>query len=152
MQKILNYYQVSDKIATSGQPTQEQFDTIAKDGYKIIINLALASSSNAVPEEDAIVTDLGMVYIHLPVLWDAPQIDDVQIFCHLMNLNHLRKVWVHCAKNMRVSCFMYLYQKHILKMSEEKASYPMNKIWQPQGVWQELMQKEFNENKSIGVC
>lgn len=144
MKKILNYYQVSDKIATSGQPTPEQFNTIAQNGYKVVINLALTSSSNAVPEEDAIVTDLGMVYIHLPVVWEAPQIDDVQIFCNLMSLNNLRKVWVHCAKNMRVSCFMYLYQKYILNLPEEQARYPMNQIWQPQGVWQELIQREFN--------
>ena len=141
MKKILNYYQISDKIATSGQPKQEQFSTIAEDGYKVLINLALTSSSNAIADEDAIVTDLGMVYIHLPVAWEAPQIDDVQIFCHLMSVHRMRKVWVHCAKNMRVSCFMYLYQKHILNLSEEKSCYPMNKIWQPQGVWQELIQK-----------
>ena len=140
MKEILNYYRVSDKIATSGQPTQDQFCAIAEDGYKVVINLALNSSSNAIPEEDAIVTDLGMVYIHLPVVWEAPQIDDVQIFCHLMSIHNLRKVWVHCAKNMRVSCFMYLYQKHILNLSEEQSCYPMNKIWQPQDVWQELIQ------------
>lgn len=140
MKDILNYYQVNDKIATSGQPRKEQFAAIAKDGYKLVINLALTSSSNAVLEEDAIVTDLGMVYIHLPVLWESPQLDDVQIFCHLMGIHKLRKVWVHCAKNMRVSCFMYLYQKHILNLSEEKSSYPMNKVWQPEGVWQKLIQ------------
>ena len=147
MKEILNYYQINDKIATSGQPTQEQFCTIAEDGYKVIINLALTSSSNAIPNEDAIVTDLGMVYIHLPVIWEAPQIDDVQIFCDLMSVHKLRKVWVHCAKNMRVSCFMYLYRKHILNVPEEQAYYPLNKIWQPQGVWQELIQateKVFN--------
>ena len=147
MKEILNYYRVSDKIATSGQPTAEQFCSIAQDGYKLVINLALTSSTNALPNEDAVITDLGMVYIHLPVIWESPQIDDVQIFCHLMSIHKLRKVWVHCAKNMRVSCFMYLYQKHILKLSEEKSTYPMNVIWQPNDVWQQLIQttaKVFN--------
>ena len=141
MKKILNYYPVSDKIATSGQPTQDQFYAIAEDGYKVVINLALTSSSNAISDEDSIVTDMGMVYIHLPVVWEDPQIDDVQLFFHLMDVHKLRKVWVHCAKNMRVSCFMYLYQKHILNLSEEQAYYPMNQIWQPKGVWQKLIQK-----------
>lgn len=149
MEEILNYYQVNDKIATSGQPTKKQFELIAEEGYKIVINLALTSSSNALCNEDAIVTDLGMVYIHLPVVWEAPQVDDVQIFCHLMSVNNLRKVWVHCAKNMRVSGFMYLYQKHILNLPEEQALYPMNQIWQPQGVWQELMQQKFDASYSV---
>lgn len=139
MKEILNYYQVTDKIATSGQPTQDQFCAIAEDGYKVVINLALASSSNALLDEDGIVTDMGMVYIHLPVLWEAPQIDDVQLFFHLMDVHKLRKVWVHCAKNMRVSCFLYLYQKYRLNLSEEQACYPMNKIWRPKGVWQKLI-------------
>ena len=140
MKEILNYYQVTNNIATSGQPTQDQLCAIAEDGYKVVINLALTSSSNAIADEDGIVTDMGMVYIHLPVVWESPQIDDVQLFFHLMDVHKLRKVWVHCAKNMRVSCFMYLYQKHILKLSEEQACYPMNQIWQPEGVWQKLMQ------------
>ena len=139
MKEILIYYQVTDKIATSGQPTQDQFCAIAEDGYKVVINLALASSSNALLDEDGIVTDMGMVYIHLPVLWEAPQIDDVQLFFHLMDVHKLRKVWVHCAKNMRVSCFLYLYQKYRLNLSEEQACYPMNKIWRPKGVWQKLI-------------
>ena len=37
---ILNYSQVTDDIASSGQPTEVQFDQSAADGYDVIINLA----------------------------------------------------------------------------------------------------------------
>ena len=51
------------------------------------------------------------------------------------------KVWVHCAKNMRVSCFIYFWQKYVLQLSETQAIYPMNQIWQPEGIWQELIEQ-----------
>lgn len=140
MQEIVNYYQVTDKIATSGQPTREQFREIAEAGYEATINLALPSSRNAIADEGAIATELGMSYFQIPVLWEAPKIDDVKLFFGVMDSLSDRKVWVHCALNMRVSCFMYLYQKHVLKLPEERSLYPMSQIWQPEGVWQQLIQ------------
>ncbi len=38
-----------------------------------------------------------------------------------MHSLHQQKVWVHCAKNMRVSCFIYFWQKYILQLPEEQA-------------------------------
>jgi protein tyrosine phosphatase (PTP) superfamily phosphohydrolase (DUF442 family) len=140
MQEIVNYYQVTDKIATSGQPTREQFREIAEAGYEATINLALPSSRNAIADEGAIATELGMSYFQIPVLWEAPKTDDVKLFFGVMDSLSDRKVWVHCALNMRVSCFMYLYQKHVLKLPEERSLYPMSQIWQPEGVWQQLIQ------------
>ena len=66
--KIYNYVPINDQIASSGQPSPEQFSAIKKAGYDVVINLALASSEGAVSDEDA----TG------PVLkaW-APQMDDV---------------------------------------------------------------------------
>jgi protein tyrosine phosphatase (PTP) superfamily phosphohydrolase (DUF442 family) len=141
MQEIVNYYQVTDKIATSGQPTQEQFQDIAEAGYEATINLALPSSTNAIADEGAIVTGLGMAYFQIPVLWEAPKIDDVKLFFGVMDSLSDRKIWVHCALNMRVSCFMYLYQKYVLKLPKERSLYPMSQIWQPEGVWQQLIQE-----------
>ena len=55
MEDIYNFLQLSDSIATSGQPTTEQFSAIKDSGYKIVINLALQTSSNALPDEKQIV-------------------------------------------------------------------------------------------------
>ena len=46
--QIQNYYQISDRLATSGQPTADEFALIAQAGYKIIINLAMSCSTNAI--------------------------------------------------------------------------------------------------------
>ena len=136
--EIKNYYQLTNHIATSGQPTQEQFQIIAAADYDAIVNLALPTSTNALADEGAIVTSLS--YFHIPVVWEAPQLDDVQLFFGVMELLKARRVWVHCALNWRVSCFVYLYQKHILKLPEDEARTPMTKLWQPEGVWQQLIQ------------
>ena len=140
IKEIAYHYQISDRLATSGQPTVEQFELIAQSGYKTIVNLAMSSSSNAMSNEGAVVSDLGMVYIHIPVVWDKPTVKDVQLFFKIMNTFDNDPVWVHCAKNMRVSCFIYFWQKYLQKLPEIEALYPMNEIWQPSGVWQQLIE------------
>ena len=139
IENIRDYHPVNHCLATSGQPTPEQFSAIAQAGYRVIINLAVSSSTNALENEGAIVTDLGMVYIHIPVVWDNPKLEDVKLFFKVMDLLKSDRVWVHCAKNMRVSCFIYLWQKHILQLPEAEAKQPMECIWQPTGVWQQLI-------------
>ena len=141
MKNIQEYYQISDRLATSGQPTKEQFKLIAKSKYQIIINLAMSTSTNALADEGVIVTDLGMVYIQIPVVWEHLKIKDVQLFFQTMRSFEDDRVWVHCAKNMRVSCFVYLWQKYVLQLSEAEARSTMDRIWQPTGVWQKLIEQ-----------
>ena len=136
---IENYYQINDRLATSGQPTVEEFKLIADSGYEIVINLAMSSSTNAIANEGAIVTDLGMVYVQIPVVWENPRIEDVELFFAVMQSFSKRSVWVHCAKNMRVSCFIYFWQKYQLQLPEARAKEAMEYIWQPTGVWQTLI-------------
>ena len=141
IKNIQDYYQISDRLATSGQPTKEQFNLIAKSGYQIIINLAMSTSTNALANEGVIVTDLGMVYIQIPVVWEHPKLEDVKLFFQTMRSFKDDRVWIHCAKNMRVSCFVYLWQKYVLQLSEAEARSTMDRIWQPTGVWQELIEQ-----------
>jgi protein tyrosine phosphatase (PTP) superfamily phosphohydrolase (DUF442 family) len=107
LDRIYNFLPISESIATSGQPTKEQFASIEGSGYKLVISLALANSTNAIPEEKEIVENLGMEYIHIPVVWENPTQADFNNFCAVMTANRKRKVFVHCAMNMRVSAFIY---------------------------------------------
>ena len=141
IEDIRDYHPINHRLATSGQPTPEQFLAIALAGYKVIINLAVSTSTNALENEGAIVTDLGMVYIHIPVVWEDPKVEDVKLFFKIMQLLDGDRIWIHCTKNMRVSCFIYLWQKHILQLPEAEAKQPMSRIWQPTGVWQQLIQQ-----------
>ena len=139
MNGIRAYFKVSDLIATSGQPSEEQFSEIADAGYSLVINLALSTSTYAVPTEREIVESLGMSYLHIPVSWEDPQLSDLQQFFDVMLSTNDRPVWVHCALNMRVSCFMYLYRLLVLGLPDAQAKYPMSEIWQPAGAWEALI-------------
>ncbi|MGB5710162.1 MAG: hypothetical protein WBM44_04530 [Waterburya sp.] len=79
IKSIRDYYQISHSLATSEQPTPQKFSLIAQAGYRVIINLAMSNSTNALEKEGVIVTDLGIVYVQIPVVWDNPKLEDVEI-------------------------------------------------------------------------
>jgi protein tyrosine phosphatase (PTP) superfamily phosphohydrolase (DUF442 family) len=141
MEDIYNFWNLSDSIATSGQPTKEQFSAIKDSGYQIVINLALSTSTNALPDEKQIVEALSMQYFHIPVLWENPKIEDVEQFFNVMEANSDRKRFVHCVANMRVSAFIYLYRRLREHMSDEDAQKDLHQIWVPNEVWQKFIDR-----------
>jgi protein tyrosine phosphatase (PTP) superfamily phosphohydrolase (DUF442 family) len=136
MRQIANFYQVSDLLATAGQPSPQDFTEIAKAGYEVVVNLVLPHDATSIADESGFVTEQGMSYIHIPVNLFAPHIEAVPLFFDVMQILQHRKTFLHCAFNKRVSAFYYLYQKYILQAPEEKARFPMDKVWQPPEVWQ----------------
>jgi protein tyrosine phosphatase (PTP) superfamily phosphohydrolase (DUF442 family) len=143
LEDIYNFIQLSDRIATAGQPTAVQYPAIASAGYQTVINLALKESANALPDEEAIAANLGLEYIQIPVIWDAPTLENFQEFVRVMKANQDRKVFVHCAANMRVSAFMYLYRQLHDSVGEETARVDLAKIWVPNQVWQTFIERNF---------
>jgi protein tyrosine phosphatase (PTP) superfamily phosphohydrolase (DUF442 family) len=141
LESICNFLPLSDRLATAGQPTEEQFAAIKAAGYQVVVNLALPSSTNAIAHEQNIVEALGMRYIHIPVVWENPTLTDVEQFFDVMNANIHNSVFVHCAMNMRVSAFMYLYQRIHNHVSEQNAKAELEKIWTPNETWQTLIQR-----------
>ncbi len=141
LNNIYNFVQISDRVATSGQPTEEQFEEIKNAGYDVIVNLALSTSTNAIPNEAEIIDRCGMEYIHIPVIWENPTLEDFQQFIEVMQRNSDRKVLVHCAMNMRVSAFVYLYSQLCDRVDEKEAKQVLEKIWTPNEVWQAFMER-----------
>jgi protein tyrosine phosphatase (PTP) superfamily phosphohydrolase (DUF442 family) len=136
---ITNFLPISEAIATAGQPTEAQFADIQAAGYSTVINLAMPTSDNALPNEQAIVTGLGMTYVHIPVVWEQPTVADCDRFFAVMDQvtqQPDQKVFVHCALNMRVSAFVYLYRRLKLETPEAIAQADLAKIWQPIPTWQ----------------
>lgn len=131
-----NTYQVFDWLWTSGQLSERDIASLPALGIEVVINLALPVSSNALPGEAELITRQGIVYVQIPVIWEKPELAQLEQFFGIMRVYEGRKVWVHCAKNMRVSAFIYLYRRLCLGESEEAASQPMQKIWVPNEVWQ----------------
>jgi len=147
MEDIYNFIKISDTIATSGQPTLEQFSAIKKAGYQVIVNLALPESPNALKDEKQIVESQGMQYVHIPVDWENPTIENVKEFFSVMEANTDKKIFVHCAANMRVSAFMYLYRHLHQGISDEDAKKDLQKIWIPNETWQKFIKQVISIKK-----
>ncbi len=142
---ILNFVPISETIATAGQPTVEQFADIKHAGYQTIVNLALETSTNAIPDESDIVEAQGMQYVHIPVVWEEPTQHDFDRFLKTLNCNATQRVFVHCAMNMRVSVFMYLYRRIQESVSDEIAKADLHKIWTPDEIWQRFIDQILEE-------
>ena len=139
VEDILNYRYISNKLTTSGQPTAQELVLIKNLGFPTILNLAPSNASNALPDEQAIVTALGMEYVNIPVEWKNPTLDDFSQFCAVMNVHQDQPIYVHCAMNMRVSVFVYLYRYLILGVPTSEAYQSVTTIWQPNETWQEFI-------------
>jgi protein tyrosine phosphatase (PTP) superfamily phosphohydrolase (DUF442 family) len=141
LEAITNFVALADDIGTSGQPTREQFADIASAGYEAVINLALPTSDHALADEGSIVTALGLAYVHIPVLFDAPKLADVRAFIGVMRALEGRRKWVHCVANLRVSAFCFHYLHHVRGLDAEAARSPMFEKWEPRmtPVWRELL-------------
>ena len=77
-----------------------------------------------------------MQYVHIPVSWENPQVEDALHFFSVMKADQNKKVFVHCAANMRVSAFMFLYRTLCQKMVPEEALQDLHRIWIPDQQWQ----------------
>jgi protein tyrosine phosphatase (PTP) superfamily phosphohydrolase (DUF442 family) len=137
---ILNYRCISDSIATSGQPTVKEFELIYRAGFNTVVNLAPTNTFNALPNEQAIVIALGIEYINIPVIWENPTIEDFSRFCIVMNAHQQQSIYIHCAMNMRVSVFVYLYRHLILEIPASEAYQPVTTLWQPNETWQKFIE------------
>lgn len=139
LQSVYNHLAISDRIHTSGQPTERQFSAIKSAGFSRVINLAPAEAENALPDEAATLSMLEIDYTHIPVDFKNPTPPDFEQFKAAMAAVGEEPVWVHCAANMRVSAFIYKYRRDILGEDEAAARRDMNVIWEPFGVWKRFV-------------
>ena len=137
--KITNYQKINNFIHTSGQPTKEEFKLIRAQGVDTVLNLAMLNSTNAIPNEGEYVIGHGMNYLHIPVVWEHPKQEQFDLFSNIMSFHKEKSIWVHCALNWRVSCFIFLYRTKVLGHSPLKARTTMEQIWFPNEVWSRFM-------------
>ncbi len=131
-----NTHQVFKWLWSSGQLSGADILKLPALGVDVVVNLAPPTSSNALPGEAELVTGQGLAYVQIPVEWERPDPEQFAQFVGVLDTFAGRNVWVHCAKNMRVSAFIYLYRKLVLSENEEGASFPMREVWKPNETWQ----------------
>ncbi len=136
---ITNWKRLSKRITTSGQPAESELGGIAALGVRTVINLALHTHEQALPDEAGSVAALGMAYVHIPVEFKQPTEADFQAFCAAMAAAKDAPVHVHCIMNWRVSAFFYRYRRDVEGVAEPLARADMEQIWQPDAVWTEFI-------------
>jgi protein tyrosine phosphatase (PTP) superfamily phosphohydrolase (DUF442 family) len=137
----VNTYRVAERLWSSGQLSADDIRQLPALGVVAVVNLALPTSPDALPEEAALVTGLGLSYVQIPVEWQAPRLAQFVEFAGIMRAYEGQVVWVHCAKNMRVSAFLHLYRKLVLGEADAASRFPMTEIWQPDATWRAFIDR-----------
>ncbi len=137
--EIKNYLYVDERIATGGQPTDEQLRVLAASGHGAVINLGLLDPKYCLADEAGLVTALGMQYRHIPISFDAPALRDFRDFLQAMDDWAEQRVFVHCAANYRVSSCMAVYAEKRLGWSRERADQHACRLWEPNDVWRAFL-------------
>lgn len=131
---IPDFIEISPNLWTSGQPAPDDFELLARNSVEVVINLAEPRSTAYDVDEARRVLDSGMQYIALPVVWSAPKLDDYALFEAVMRACKGRRVLVHCARNMRVSVFVFLYRV-INGEDPVAARADLERMWMPDAIW-----------------
>jgi protein tyrosine phosphatase (PTP) superfamily phosphohydrolase (DUF442 family) len=76
-----------------------------------------------------------MKYVHIPVQWENPTQGDLAAFCEAMTRCKGRRIWVHCAANMRVTAFVGLYRANVLGWKRSEAFALMQSVWSANPRW-----------------
>jgi protein tyrosine phosphatase (PTP) superfamily phosphohydrolase (DUF442 family) len=141
---IRNFLRIDEGLATSGMPQPADFAALRQEKFDVVINLAVPTSTNALPNEGELVSAQGMTYVNIPVNFQAPQREDFERFTRMMDACAGERVFVHCAMNMRVSAFVFL---HRLRHGADRAAAEgdLKQIWEPDGVWRDFLNERLCE-------
>jgi len=132
---ISNFRQYSDQFASSGQPSIEDLTSVKDAGFERIVYLAFSDDSTAIDAEDRRVKKHGMRYVHIPVDFNKPELEEFQTFLHLMQAEPDTKTLLHCQINLRASTFSLLYRVIALGVPLGEAKQVFDSVWQPNETW-----------------
>ena len=116
--------------------------------FEVVVNLGRLDPRYCLPDEAGLVRSLGLEYHHIPVAFQAPQREDLQRFFEVMEASEGRRIFVHCAANYRVSCFVSLYGQAKLGWSPEQADAHIGRLWEPNEVWAKFVA---DSRRELGV-
>ena len=132
---IDNYRQYSPYFSSSGQPGAGQLKALSEAGFERVIYIAFTDNKTAIESEDRIVKSLDMDYLHIPVDFDRPMIDDFEDFASVLNRNKKIRTLLHCQINLRASTFSFLYRVIYGGVPMLDAKSDLDAIWQPDKTW-----------------
>ena len=149
---INNYREYSQNFSSSGQPSKKQLESLKDAGFERVVYIAFSNSGKAFADEDVLVKELGMDYVHIPVIWDQPTAADFYAFAGSMQRDADRKTLLHCQVNYRASAFSFLYRVLYENVPVVEAKADMNSVWQPNETWRKLIFEILEENGKSPDC
>jgi len=100
---IVNFSRVDAVVACGGATETSALDGLAKDGFKSVINLRLATEANAnIDLNAAHAKSLGLNYIHIPYNAAQPDNKVVDQFLAAIANKANQPAYVHCGSASRV--------------------------------------------------
>ena len=63
----------------------------------------------------------------------------IKEFVSNLEKNKNKKIWVHCAANIRVSAFVYKYRRDVLKLPHDEIIGDMESLWTPNKTWNSFL-------------
>jgi len=134
-----NIVEITPRLVTSGQPSEQGLATLHARGIEAVIYLAPPTVADAVRDEALIVGRQGLVFVDIPIRFDAPTEQDYETFAAVLAALGPRKVLVHCQVNMRASTMVFLYRVLALKEDPNRAYEAVTAVWAPEGPWKHLI-------------
>lgn len=128
---IACWQRIDARLTTSGKLVAGDPERLAALGVRRVINLALASHPEALPNEAGQFARAGIGYVHIPVPFDAPDGSHFAAFTAAMEEAGDAPVHVHCIRNWRVSAFVYRWNR-ARGMVEVDARALMRAQWEPE--------------------
>ncbi len=150
--EIINFRQYSERFASAGQPTREQFQAIADQGFERVVYIAFTNNPNALADADQVVKELGMEYMQVPVDFSNPLPDEFYAFADSMERNRGKKTLLHCQVNARATAFSFLYRVIYDDVSVAEAKADMNTVWQPNETWRDFIFEVLSQNNVDPNC
>ena len=125
---------------------------LKEEGFERVVYIAFSNSGNAFADEDVVVKELGMDYVHIPVIWDQPSAADFYAFAGVMQRAPERRTLLHCQINYRATAFSFLYRVLYEDIPVGQAKADMNTVWQPNETWRKLIFEILEENGKSPHC
>src|SRR5689334_17550380 len=94
IEDIKNFVALSERLATAGQPSDQDVRELARAGFEVVVNLGLLDPRYCLADEAGLANSLGIAYHHIPVDFTAPQARDLESFFNVMDGIRDKKVFV----------------------------------------------------------
>lgn len=131
----MNFHRIDPQLATGGHLGSGGAAELARQGVTLVIDLR----DKPPAEEQEQFEAAGVRWVNVPVVWKAPQKGDFDAFRQLMAANANESILVQCQANYRASAMTYLYRVTELGVPESEARQDLEKIWAPEGTWQDFI-------------